>query len=147
MKKIILALGIFAISNFAFAATNAELQHNKETVVAFYEAAINNKDFATAEQYMGSYYKQHNPQAADGKEGFKNFIQYLHDTFPQSHSEIKRVMAENDYVFLHVHSVKVPDSRGQAIVDIFRLENGKIVEHWDVIQDVPEKAANPNGMF
>lgn len=147
MRKMLLALSLFTVSHYALAATNNELQHNKETVAAFYEAAINKKDFNTAEQYMGPYYKQHNPNAVDGKEGFKGYIQYLHDTFPQSHSEIKRMMAEDDYVILHVHSVNIPDTRGQAVVDIFRLENGKIVEHWDVIQDVPEKSANPNGMF
>jgi predicted SnoaL-like aldol condensation-catalyzing enzyme len=145
IKTVLISLACMA--NTGFATSNQQLQHNKETVVAFYETALNNKDFAGAERYMGSYYKQHNPMAADGKEGFKNFIQYLHDTFPQSHSEIKRVMAEDDYVILHVHSVKTPGTRGSAIVDIFKLANGKIVEHWDVIQDIPEKAANENGMF
>jgi predicted SnoaL-like aldol condensation-catalyzing enzyme len=150
MKKMLLsatALSIALMTNAAFAANTQQLQHNKDTVVAFYDAALNNKDFAAAEKYMGSSYKQHNPSAADGKEGFKNFIQYMHDTFPNSHSEIKRVMAEDDYVILHVHSVKTPGTRGSAIVDIFRLDNGKIVEHWDVIQDIPEKSANDNSMF
>ena len=64
-----------------------------------------------------------------------------------SKSEIKRVFAEGDYVILHVHAVREPGQRGSAIVDIFKLENGKVVEHWDVAQDVPEKAANSNGMF
>jgi len=135
------------MTSASFASNNQQLQHNKDIVTAFYETAINNKDFAGAEKYMGPYYKQHNPMAEDGKEGFKKFIDYLRDTYPNSHSEIKRVMAEGDYVILHVHSIEVPDTRGQAIVDIFRLENGKIVEHWDVIQDVPEKSANENGMF
>ena len=79
------------VMSLAIATTNSfarvdNLQKNKYTVVAFYEAAINNKDFNSAEQYMGSYYKQHNPLAADGKEGFKQFLQYLKDTFPNSHS-------------------------------------------------------------
>lgn len=135
------------MTSTCFASSYLQQQHNKEIVTAFYETAINNKDFVAAEKYMGPYYKQHNPMAEDGKEGFKKFIDYLRDTYPNSHSEIKRVIAEGDYVILHVHSIKVPDTKGQAIVDIFRLENGKIVEHWDVIQDVPEKSANENGMF
>jgi len=149
MNKIKLAVYIFAaiMTSTSFGSNLQQLQYNKEVVAAFYEAGINNKDYAAAEKYMGSYYKQHNPMAEDGKEGFKKFIDYLRITYPNSHSEIKRIMAEDDYVILHVHSVKIPDTRGQAIVDIFRLENGKIVEHWDVIQDIPEKSANGNGMF
>lgn len=71
----------------------------------------------------------------------------LKEKFPNSKSEIKRAFAEGDFVILHVHSVREPGQRGRAIVDMFRLENGKIVEHWDVIQDVPEKSANTNTMF
>lgn len=96
---------------------------------------------------MGPWYIQHNPLANDGIDGFKQYLDYLKSTYPQSHSEIKRVMAEGDYVILHVHSIKEPGTRGQAIVDIFRLENNKIVEHWDVIQNIPDQAANSNGMF
>jgi SnoaL-like domain len=69
------------------------------------------------------------------------------EKFPASRSEIKRVFADGDYVILHVHAVREPETRGNAIVDIFKLENGKIVEHWDVVQPIPEKAANANGMF
>lgn len=92
-------------------------------------------------------YTQHNPMAADGPEGLKGFLQFLRAQYPDSHSEIKRAFADGDYVVLHVHAVRVPGARGSAVVDIFRLENGKIVEHWDVIQEIPEKAANRNGMF
>jgi len=62
-------------------------------------------------------------------------------------SEIKRVFADGDYVILHVHSIREPGTRGRAIFDLFKLENGKIVEHWDAVQDIPEKSANENGMF
>jgi predicted SnoaL-like aldol condensation-catalyzing enzyme len=68
------------------------------------------------------------------------------EKFPASRSEIKRVFADGDYVILHVHAVREPGTRGNAIVDIFKLEDGKIVEHWDVVQPIPEKAANANGM-
>ena len=129
------------------AAYAADLEANKKTVVAFYEKAINQKDFDAASKHLGARYIQHNPVAADGPEGLKGFIGFLRDKFPNAKSEIKRVFAEGDYVILHVHAVREPGTRGRAIIDIFRLENGRIVEHWDVAQDVPEKAANANGMF
>jgi predicted SnoaL-like aldol condensation-catalyzing enzyme len=120
---------------------------NKKTVVEFYNKALNDKDFDAASKYLGSRYTQHNPVAADGPQGLKGFIQFLRDKFPKSHSEIKRVFADGDYVIVHVHAIREPGTRGRAIIDIFKLEKGKVVEHWDVAQDVPEKAANTNGMF
>ena len=123
------------------------LEANKKAVVEFYNLALNEKNFEAASKYIGPRYTQHNPLAADGPQGLKAFIGFLRDKFPQSRSEIKRVFADGDYVILHVHSMREPGARGRAIVDIFKLEDGKIVEHWDVVQDVPEKAANSNGMF
>ena len=125
----------------------ADLEANKKAVVEFYDLALNKKDFDAASKYFGQKYIQHNPGAPDGIEGFKGFLAFLKDKFPNSKSEIKRVFAEGDYVILHVHSVREPGTRGRAIVDIFRLENGKIVEHWDVTQAVPEKTASGNSMF
>lgn len=135
------------MSTSAMAADNATLEANKKAVVEFYEKGLNQKDFEAAAKYFGPRYVQHNPTAADGIEGFKKFISFLREKFPDSHSEIKKVFAEGDYVILHVHAVREKGARGNAIVDIFKLENGKIVEHWDVNQPIPEKAANDNGMF
>jgi len=129
------------------AAADATREANKKAVGEFYDAALNRKDFEAAAKFFGPRYVQHNPMAPDGIEGFKGFLGFLRETFPQSRSEIKRVGAEGDYVILHVHAVRTPGARGSAIVDIFKLENGKIVEHWDVIQEIPEKAANSSGMF
>jgi predicted SnoaL-like aldol condensation-catalyzing enzyme len=141
----------FAVVVAALAAAQpalaADLEANKKAVVAFYEVAINQKNFDAAAQYLGPRYTQHNPTAKDGPEGLKGFLQFLREKFPQAHSDIKRVFADGDFVILHVHAVREPGTRGAAIVDIFKLENGKIVEHWDVRQDVPETAANTNGMF
>jgi predicted SnoaL-like aldol condensation-catalyzing enzyme len=123
------------------------LEANKKAVQEFYDFVINKKDFASARKYMGDRYKQHNPLVADRPEGLEAFIEFLKTNFPDARSEIKRVFADGDYVILHVHSIRPPNMRGRAIVEIFRLENGKIDEHWDVIQEIPEESANPNGMF
>jgi predicted SnoaL-like aldol condensation-catalyzing enzyme len=131
----------------AFPADAQQMEANKKTVRALYEAALNKKDFDEASKYLGSKYTQHNPNAADGPEGLKGFIGFLKDKFPNNKSEIKRIFADGDYVIVHVHAVREPGTRGNAIIDIFRLENGKVVEHWDVVQPIPEKAANDNGMF
>jgi predicted SnoaL-like aldol condensation-catalyzing enzyme len=146
-KPIYLLLFLLFCSAAANAADTAALDANKKNVVAFYEAAINRKDFAAARAYLGPRYTQHNPNAADGPEGLEKFVEFLRQKFPDAHSEIKKVFAEGDYVILHVHAVRQPGTAGSAIVDIFKLENGKIVEHWDVNQPIPEKAANTNGMF
>ena len=137
----------FAVARPALAADAKQMEENKNTVRALYEAALNKKDFEEASKYLGSKYIQHNPVAADGPEGLKGFIAFLKDKFPNNKSEIKRIFADGDYVIVHVHAVREPGTRGNAIVDIFKLENGKVVEHWDVIQPIPEKAANDNGMF
>ena len=145
MTRIVAAL-MFAFA-LAAPAGAADLEANKKAVVEFYEAGLNKKDFEAASKYFGPKYIQHNPGAQDGIEGFKAFLAFLRDKFPNSHSEIKKVFAEGDFVILHVHAVREPGTRGRAIVDIFRLENGKIVEHWDVVQDIPEKMPHNNGMF
>ena len=143
IRLIVLAAALAAVAP----AQAQQLEANKRNVVEFYNQALNEKNFEAASKYLGARYIQHNPAAADGPEGLKGFIGFLRDKFPQSRSEIKRVFADGDFVILHVHSVREPGTRGRAIIDLFRLENGKIVEHWDVVQPIPEKAANSNGMF
>ena len=144
-----LAVAILLVlaSSSAFAASEAQQEANRQAVLAFYEKGLNQKDADGAIAYMGDRYVQHNPNAADGPEGFRKFIAFLREKFPNSRSEIKRSFVDGDYVILHVHAVREPGARGNAIVDIFKLENGKIVEHWDVVQDIPEKPANDNTMF
>ncbi len=128
-------------------ASSSDLDTNKQTVLAFYELALNNKDFDRACRLIGRRYIQHNPLIADDVDGLKTFIDYLRVTFPQLRAEVKQIFADGEFVVAHVHGVRVPGQRGSAIVDIFRLENGKIIEHWDVIQPIPEHAEHPNGMF
>ena len=144
---LIAALALTAIPFAPAAAADAKLEANKKVAIAFYDAAINQKNYEAAAKFLGPQYKQHNPTAHDGAEGLKGFIEFLKTRFPNQKGEIKRVMAEGDLVMLHVHSTRGDNTPGRAIVDIFRVENGKIVQHWDVIQDIPEKASNTNGMF
>jgi predicted SnoaL-like aldol condensation-catalyzing enzyme len=147
MLRLILAAALIAAAPAALAADAKQMEENKKTVTAFYDAAINQKNFEAAAKFLGPRYTQHNPRAADGPDGLKAFLGVLREKFPDYHSEIKRVFADGDYVILHVHNVPVPGARGAAIVDIFKLEDGKIVEHWDVRQDIPEQSANSNTMF
>jgi len=124
-------------------------KRNEQAVLDFYDAAINKKDFNAAASFLGERYIQHNPTAGDGHEGLKKFLEFLSAKLPNYKSRIVSVFVDGDFVILHVHNIREPNTRGFAIMDIFRLENGKIVEHWDVRQEVPDPttAANPNGMF
>lgn len=129
-------------------ALTPQEQAAKDTVLAFYEAAINQKNVDAAVAFIGPRYIQHNPRAEDGVEGLKKFIGgYLQKAQPKLKATVKRVVVQGDLVVLHVHSEPEPGAIGSAIVDIFRVEDGKIVEHWDVMQPVPEKMAHGNGMF
>lgn len=126
---------------------SADTEQNKATTLAFYEKALNQRDADAALEYVGAHYKQHNPLIDDDYAGLRKFLAWIRENYPSSRSQILRVFADGDYVLLHVHRVRTPGTRGDAIVDIFRLESGKIVEHWDVIQPVPETAAHTNTMF
>jgi predicted SnoaL-like aldol condensation-catalyzing enzyme len=122
----------------------ADLERNKQTVVEFYELAFNGKQPEQAvEKYVGKEYIQHNPQAPDGPEAFIGFVK----AFPEASVDIRRVVAEGDMVVTHSLLKFTPDDRGTVAADLFRLEDGKVVEHWDVLQSFPEDSANPHPMF
>ena len=122
-------------------------QRNIRIAIDFYDALLNEKDWEKGLQYMGDRYIQHNPNATDGFEGIKAHIDMLKRDFPENHGEIKHVFSNGDLVALHIHNQRSPELRGNAVVDMFRIENGKVVEHWDVVQAIPEKALNDNTMF
>lgn len=131
----------------AGASTAAKLAANKKLVLAFYEQIIGRKDLDGALKYMGATYKQHAPYAADGHDGLRAWLAGFKQAFPDHRYEVKRVIAEGDYVMLHLHGMGGPNPHGESVVDIFRVENGKVVEHWDIIQAIPETADNANSMF
>lgn len=121
---------------------------NKADVKAFYDLAFNQRQPVQAvARYLGSSYRQHNPMAGDGPEPFIGYVKWLTGENPDLRVDIRRVIADGDLVVLHNHFIPSRGARGTAVIDIFRLENGKIVEHWDVIQEVPETAQNQNTMF
>jgi predicted SnoaL-like aldol condensation-catalyzing enzyme len=127
--------------------TATRLEANKQTVLAFYRSAINDKDFTAAAALLHPTYTQHNPRIADGHEGLREFIATLAADFPALRAEVRRLFADADHVIAHTHAVRVPGGPATAIVDIFRLEDGRIAEHWDVMQQIPDTSRNPNGML
>jgi predicted SnoaL-like aldol condensation-catalyzing enzyme len=127
---------------------NDQLETNKRIVREWHDLAIDQrKPEEAVAKYLGPTYRQHNPGAADGPEPFIETVKQLVKNFPDLRMEPKRIIAEGNYVVLHSHLILKPGDRGMAVVDIFRLENGQIVEHWDVVQEVPETSANNNTMF
>lgn len=121
---------------------------NKAVVREFYDLAFNKrKPEEAVAKYMGRTYRQHNPQAGDGPEAFIAFVKGFAQAFPSFRMDLKRMVAEGDLVAAHSHLIRSPGDRGVAVMDIFRLENGRVAEHWDVLQEVPEKAENANTMF
>ncbi len=126
----------------------SKLENNKKTVVEFYDLMFNQGNPKCAiEKYAGEKYVQHNPHVQDGKEGFITYFLEMKKKYPGKKVVFKKIIAEDNYVVLHCKQ-KWPGLPDYAGIDIFRLDdNGKIVEHWDVLQTVPETSKNSNSMF
>lgn len=135
---------------FSVPSATPTLQRNKATVVAFYDLMFNQARPADAVQrYVGQTYTQHNPEVPDGKQAFIDFFETMAKEHPGKEVRFKRVFAEGNFVTLHSEH-RFPGWRGGswAAIDLFRLDqDGRIVEHWDVLQKVPDRAAHSNGMF
>jgi len=124
------------------------IELNKKIVLDFYQGVFIKHQVSTyADLYLAEHYIQHNPHVADGKSPFVKYFKQYFKQNPEAKNQIKRVIASDNLVVLHVHSTQSHTDRGQAIIDIFRVEDGKIVEHWDVIQAIPAQVANSNTMF
>ena len=164
MRELRLALLVLALAGAltACATTDAlpraaRAQQNTAVVLAFLDTVFNKHEVEQAfKRYVGPSYRQHNPAVADGTAAaVRALTQLTHELAPQLRLEVKRTIAQGDLVAVHSRYVSNPAAggaaaaggRGQAVVDIFRLERGRIVEHWDVSQEIPDRAANDNSMF
>ena len=131
----------------------AVAQQNTAVVLAYLDTVFNKHEVEQAfKLYVAPQYRQHNPTIADGNAAaMQALTHYTHELFPEIRQEVKRTVAQGDLVAVHSRYFKHASDRdsgqGQAAVDIYRLEHGKIVEHWDVVQDIPAKSANDNSMF
>lgn len=119
---------------------------NKKLVLNFYQKLFGDKDLSVIDRYIAVDYIQHNPTMADGREGLRAAVTQWFAGAPKEKVDIPHVAADGELVFLHVRA-KNPKGGFQAIVDIFRVKDKKIVEHWDVIQDVPSDSVNDHPMF
>ncbi|MFD8006537.1 nuclear transport factor 2 family protein [Streptomyces mirabilis] len=121
--------------------------YNKKLVTDYVDQLLVRKDLAAVDTYVDPEYHEHSPNIHEGVAGVKAGLGTYFERFPQLSVAPKRVIAEGDLVAVHSHYVDTPGERGRAVIDLFRVRDGRIVEHWDASQDVPENSANNNTMF
>ena len=143
----LVAVALMAMSSKPPAPVN-NVEANKKLVLDMVQTLfVEHKVDEAIDKYFDPGYIQHNPIAGDGAETIRTLFKGFYQNVPTATYEVKRIICEGDLCAVHSNSKSKPDDRGSAVVDIFRIANGKLAEHWDVIQAVPEKSANTNTMF
>ncbi|WP_108650937.1 nuclear transport factor 2 family protein [Dongshaea marina] len=124
-----------------------DLEKNKQHAIEFYEMAYLGNPTRAVELYVGDQYIQHNPLVGDGKQPFIEYFEKMAAEYPQKTIEFVRAVAQDDLVALHTHQ-RWPGGDQYVTMDFFRFdEQGKIVEHWDSIQQIPAQSKNNNSMY
>lgn len=126
---------------------SATEQRNLELVTAMYEAVLMPLDSSQVDRFIAPDYIQHSPLAESGSEALKQFLDGIKPQFPDATHTIRRMFADGDHVIVHTHVVRQPGDKGLAVVDIFRVAGDRLVEHWDVIQEIDPATANPESIF
>jgi predicted SnoaL-like aldol condensation-catalyzing enzyme len=156
-KMLLIVVGVIALATTSTARDGASVEssgqfesamikNNRQIVEEFLDLINRHRRVREAfERYVSENYVQHNPTAGDGREDAIRLIEGLAAT-PGFNPMVKRIVAEGDLVAVHMH-VQLGDGPGLAVMDMFRLDKGKIVEHWDVIQEVPKQTRSGNSMF
>ena len=124
-----------------------EEQRNLDHVRGLFANVLLPLDSSKVDQYIAPGYIQHSQMAEPGRDSLKAFLDYIKGVNPNSTQSMKRIFVDGDHVTMHTHVIRWPDDPGLSVIDIFRLENGMVVEHWDAVQDVPTDSPNPNSMF
>ncbi len=122
-------------------------EDNRELVRGAYTHVLMPLDSSRVDDFFAPDYIQHSPLARSGAAGLKAFLDWARANTPHAEHRIQRMFVDDDHVIVHVHVIIDPGERGNAVIDVFRIRAGRIVEHWDVAQPVPAQSANSNGMF
>jgi predicted SnoaL-like aldol condensation-catalyzing enzyme len=144
--------GLCALSCALALATSARAEtpqeaRNKQIAIAFYNAALNEKNWDKARTYMGPRYVQHSIYMQDGPAGLEDLVRRIKQQFPDNRGEIKLAFADGDIVVLYLHVTRTRQDPGWAVIEMMRLKNDKVVEHWDDLQRIPKDVADKNPMF
>lgn len=126
---------------------SAEEEANRTLVENIYELVLKPLDSSRVDEFIAPDYIQHSPLAETGADGLKRFLDWAKATSPDAVHDVKRILVDGDFVVGQVHVIINPGDRGNAVIDVFRIANGKVVEHWDAAQPIAAESRNDNGVF